>query len=126
MAVDRLLMGVGFVHCSFPSASYDIAISRFGTMFFADPVAAFSNIGRALRPQGRLVMMVWREHDRNEWSVSIGRALAAGADVAVASPAQPDPFSLADPAITERILAIAGFVEVSFTDVGRMRDRRPR
>ena len=49
-------------HC--PSASVDIAIGRFGTMFFADPVAAFTNIGLALRPKARLVMMVWREHDR--------------------------------------------------------------
>ena len=39
---------------------FDLAVSRFGTMFFADPVAAFGNIGRALRPGGRLVMMVWQ------------------------------------------------------------------
>ncbi|HEV8579865.1 MAG TPA: methyltransferase domain-containing protein [Thermoanaerobaculia bacterium] len=97
----------------FPPESFDIAISRFGTMFFADPVAAFANIGRALRPKGRLVMMVWREHDRNEWSVLIERALAAGTDVPDASSA----FSLADPATTGRILDTAGFVEATFTDV---------
>ena len=102
---------------SFPPASFDIAISRFGTMFFADPVAAFANIRRALRPGGRLVMMVWREHDRNEWSVSIERALARGADAPADPPAQPDPFSLADPGLTERMLDEAGLVEVSFTDV---------
>jgi SAM-dependent methyltransferase len=44
-------------------------------MFFRDPVAAFANIGRAVRPGGRLVMMVWQRHERNEWSVSIERAL---------------------------------------------------
>ena len=43
----------------FPQGRFDLAISRFGTMFFADPVAAFANVGRALRPDGRLVMMVW-------------------------------------------------------------------
>jgi SAM-dependent methyltransferase len=101
----------------FPSASFDIAISRFGTMFFADPVAGFTNIGLALRPKGRLVMMVWREHDRNEWSVLIERALAACTDVPDASLVDPVPFSLADPTATGRILATAGFVEVSFTDV---------
>jgi hypothetical protein len=42
-------------------------ISHFGTMFFADPVAAFSNIARAARPEARLVMLVWQSHDRNEW-----------------------------------------------------------
>ena len=50
---------------AFPSESFDVAISRFGTMFFADPVAAFANVRRGLRPDGRLVMMVWREHDLN-------------------------------------------------------------
>jgi ubiquinone/menaquinone biosynthesis C-methylase UbiE len=57
----------------FPRERFDLAISRFGTMFFADPVTAFTNIGRALRPAGRLVMMVWQAHDRNEWEVAIRR-----------------------------------------------------
>ncbi len=81
----------------FPEERFDVAISRFGTMFFADPVAAFANIWRAMRPNGRLVIMVWQSHDRNEWSVSIQRALTGGADVPVASLEGPDPFSLADP-----------------------------
>src|SRR5262249_26983602 len=44
----------------FPQGRFDLAISRFGTMFFDDPVAAFANVRRALRPAGRLVMMVWQ------------------------------------------------------------------
>src|SRR5581483_8598015 len=51
-------LGDAQVH-RFASERFDVAISRFGTMFFGDPVAAFANIGRALRPGGRLVMMVW-------------------------------------------------------------------
>ena len=98
----------------FSSESFDVAISRFGTMFFAHPVAAFTNIRRGLRPGGRLAMMVWQAHDRNEWSVLIERALAAGPE---ASPAQPDPFSLAEPRLTEPMLDAAGFVAASFTDV---------
>src|SRR4029453_8900356 len=43
----------------FPQARFDVAISRFGTMFFDDPGTAFANIRKALRPGGRLVMMVW-------------------------------------------------------------------
>ncbi len=54
---------------------FDVAISRFGTMFFDDPAAAFGNIGRALRADGRLVMVVWQAPDRNEWDVAIRRAL---------------------------------------------------
>jgi SAM-dependent methyltransferase len=99
----------------FPPGSFDVAISRFGTMFFTHPVAAFANIQRALRPGGRLMMMVWREHHRNEWSVVIERALAERTEAA--APAQPDPFSLADPTRTEQVLGAAGFVEASFTDV---------
>src|SRR5262245_21547982 len=102
---------------AFPSERFDIAISRFGTMFFANPGAAFANIGRALKPGGRLVMMVWQNHDRIEWSVSIQRALGSTTEVPSASPRAPDPFSLADPANTAPILETAGFVEVAFKDV---------
>ncbi len=101
----------------FPPRSFDVAISRFGTMFFAHPVPAFANVARALRPGGRLVMMVWREHERNDWSVLIERALAAGPDPQPSAPTRPGPFSLADPKLTERMLDAAGFVEASFTDV---------
>lgn len=101
----------------FPMERFDVAISRFGTMFFADPVAAFANIARALRPGGRLVMMVWREHHRNEWAVSIQRTLTAEMQVPVETPAGPDPFSLADPTTTAEILHVAGFIESSFADV---------
>jgi SAM-dependent methyltransferase len=97
----------------FPPTRFDLGISRFGTMFFADPVAAFTNIGRALRPGGRLVLLVWQERDRNEWATAIRRTLTA----ASAAPRGPDPFSLADPTVTEGILTAAGFADVSFTDV---------
>jgi SAM-dependent methyltransferase len=101
----------------FPRERFDLAISRFGTMFFADPVAAFANVGRALRPAGRLVMMVWQAHDRNEWNVAIRQSLAVpGGSAAVAS-AGPDPFSLADPQAVTGILEAAGFADVAFTDV---------
>jgi SAM-dependent methyltransferase len=100
----------------FPVERFQVAISRFGAMFFADPVAAFTNIGRAMRSGGRLTMMVWQDHLRNEWSVSIQRALT-GADVPAAAPGTPNPFSLADPTITEQILESAGFGEVAFTGV---------
>lgn len=102
---------------SFAADHFDIAISRFGTMFFADPVAAFSNLRRALRSAARLVMMVWQGHDRNEWSVSIQRSLAVCGGAPASSLRSPDPFSLADPSAVERILDAAGFAGVTFTDV---------
>jgi len=50
----------------FHPGSFDVAVSRFGVMFFADPIAAFSNIRRALRPGGRLGFVCWRGLDENE------------------------------------------------------------
>ena len=101
----------------FPAERFDVVISRFGTMFFAEPVAAFTNIGRALRPAGRLVMMVWQAHDRNEWEMAIRRSLTGPEGSAAVASAGPDPFSLADPPAVTKILEAAGFADVTFTDV---------
>ena len=86
-------------------------------MFFDNPVDAFANIGRALRPAGRLTMMVWQAHEHNEWDVTIHQALGAGEGSAGPGPGGPDPFSLADPPTVKEILEAAGFAEVAFTDV---------
>src|SRR5690348_14282675 len=115
------LANVGFeqadaqVH-AFPAGSFDVAISRFGSMFFDDPVAAFGNIGQALRPGGRLVLLVWQARERNAWSTKIREAIAG--DMELPPPATgPTPFSLGDPAVAGAILSAAGFTDVSFTDV---------
>ena len=101
----------------FPPPHFNLCISRFGTMFFADPVAAFANVGRALRPGARLVLLVWQDHDRNEWAAAIRRALAESTAAPAGTTRYPGPFSLADPAITASILGAAGFAEVDLTDV---------
>ena len=98
----------------FPRAHFDVCISRFGTMFFTDAVAAFTNIGLALRPAARLVLLVWQTADRNEWSTVVRGAFAAGTPTPRPGP---NPFSLADPAVTESILASAGFTDIGFTEV---------
>jgi SAM-dependent methyltransferase len=101
----------------FPPERFDLAMSRFGTMFFDDPVAAFANVGRALRPSGRLVMMVWQAPECNEWEVAIRRSLAGSGESEVAGPAGPDPFSLADRSAVTGTLEAAGFAGVTCTDV---------
>jgi ubiquinone/menaquinone biosynthesis C-methylase UbiE len=116
------LRNVTFEHADaqtfrFPQDHFDVAISRFGTMFFDDPAAAFINIRRALRPAGRLVMMVWQAHELNEWIVAINRSLGATtAPVADASGGL-NPFSLADPPTVTETLEAAGFADITFTDV---------
>jgi SAM-dependent methyltransferase len=100
----------------FPASRFDLCISRFGTMFFTDAVAAFANIGRALRPDARLVLLVWQHPERNEWFTATRRALA---DSGTSTPSGRDlePFSLADPSDTQRILTAAGLDEIDFTDI---------
>ena len=97
----------------FPAGSFDAAISRTGTMFFGDPAAAFTNIGRALRPGGRLVMLAWQGPGPNEWVRELTGAMAAGRDLPAPPSDAPGPFSLADPARTRTLLASAGFSDVT-------------
>jgi len=101
----------------FPEGRFDLAVSRFGTMFFADPRAAFANIGRALRPAGRLVMLVWQAGERNEWDVAIRQALAGPEGATATDSGGPDPFSLAAPPTVAETLEAAGFTNTAFTDV---------
>ncbi|MEU1394778.1 methyltransferase domain-containing protein [Micromonospora zamorensis] len=97
----------------FPPTHFDLCISRFGTMFFADPAAAFTNIGSALRPGARLVLLVWQDRDRNEWATAIRRTFTDEP----ATPGGPNPFSLADRTVTKDLLVAAGFADVDFSDV---------
>ena len=85
-------------------------------MFFTDAVATFANIGRALRPDARLVLLVWQHPERNEWFTATRRALG---DSGTSTPSGRDlePFSLADPSDTQRMLIAAGLDEIEFTDV---------
>jgi ubiquinone/menaquinone biosynthesis C-methylase UbiE len=99
----------------FLASYFDVGISWFGTMFFADPVAAFTNISRALRPGARLVMLVWQRRDLNEWPTAIDEALSEATPPQPAT--TPNAFSLADPTTTRQILATAGFENVQLADV---------
>lgn len=89
---------------------FDLVYSRFGVMFFADPVAAFANLRRCLRRGGRLAFVCWQPLDRNPWMrVPLG---AAAPYVALPPPPGPDapgPFSFGDPDRVRRILGGAGF-----------------
>ena len=109
----RYELGDAQVH-PFEPASFDVAISRFGTMFFPDPPVAFANIATALRPGARLVLLVWQRREHNEWMRAINAALG---DPAQAAPPHFDPFSLGDAEATERLLEGAGFEDIRFEDV---------
>lgn len=96
----------------FASRAFDVAISRTGAMFFGDPVAAFSNIGRALRPAGRLALAAWQPLAQNEWIREFSGALAAGRDRPAPPADAPGPFALSDPDRVRAVLTDAGFVDI--------------
>lgn len=98
----------------FTPETFDVAISRTGAMFFGDPVAAFTNIGRALVPGGRLALLVWQPAAVNEWIGELSRALAAGRPPTPPPADAPGPFSLGDPDTVRTILTASGFGDTTF------------
>lgn len=96
----------------FPDQSFDVAISRHGVMFFGDPVAAFTNIARALRPGGRLALLTWQPFERNDFLSALFTALAAGREVPIPPSDAPSPFALSDPDRVRSLLTSAGFSDV--------------
>lgn len=101
---------------AFAPASFDLVFSRFGVMFFGDPVEAFANLRRATRARGRLSFACWRGIEENPWIAVPARAVGAH----VGLPPQPGPedpgmLSFADPERVTRILTAAGFATPRFT-----------
>lgn len=98
----------------------DVLISRFGVMFFADPVAAFAHLRTAMRPGGRLAFVCWQSREANEWTTVPARALAEVVPVAPPAPdAPPDGFAFQDPHRVWSILDDAGWTGIELTDTAR-------
>jgi SAM-dependent methyltransferase len=101
----------------FAPSEFTLGVSRFGTMFFTDPVAAFTNIGRALRPGARLVQLVWQADDRQEWTRAIRQALAGTDGLVAPAGLTRAAFSLADPTVAAGLLTATGFTAIEITEV---------
>jgi SAM-dependent methyltransferase len=98
---------------------FDVAISRFGTMFFSDPIAAFTNIAEHLDPGGRLCIVTWQPLAANDWLIVPGAALLEFGNLpAGADPGAPGMFAQSDPATIEDQLVTAGFAEVAVIQAG--------
>ncbi|MFI9809064.1 class I SAM-dependent methyltransferase [Streptomyces sp. NPDC052301] len=97
----------------FEAGAFDAAISRYGVMFFADPVAAFGNVGRALRPGGRLAFVCPADAALNDWVAAVAslRDLLPVGDFG--APGLPGMFSLAAPDRIRDILTAAGFTGIA-------------
>jgi SAM-dependent methyltransferase len=106
---------------AFDAASFDLVISRFGTMFFDDPAAAFANLAQALRPGGRLAFTCWREPHLTEWAaVAVGVAVKLlGRPPQLGPAGGPGPFALADGDRVRSLVDGAGFTDVSLESITR-------
>jgi SAM-dependent methyltransferase len=99
---------------AFTPAAFDVATSRMGVMFFADPVAAFRNIGGALRPGGRLVFACWAPLAENQhWLISYDIALRHLGPPPPSTAHEPGPLAFGNPDYIRRILAEAGFAAIT-------------
>ncbi|WP_030675718.1 class I SAM-dependent methyltransferase [Streptomyces rimosus] len=101
----------------FGPGAFDAAISRYGVMFYADPVAAFGNVGRALRPGGRLAFVCPADAALNEWVAAVAslRDIVPVGDFG--RPGLPGMFSLAAPDRIREVLTAAGFTGVAIRQV---------
>ena len=92
---------------------YDLLVSRFGVMFFDDPVVAFANLRRAAVPGGRLAFVCWRSVAENEYAaMPFAVAQPQMPPLPPADPNAPGPFALSDPDRLRGILAEAGFCAI--------------
>ncbi|RAS03582.1 class I SAM-dependent methyltransferase [Cupriavidus alkaliphilus] len=97
-----------------PEAAFDILFSRFGVMFFDDPIAAFAHMRRALRPGGRVAFVCWRGAAENDWvRLPMGALKGIVPPSALPDPEAPGPFSFGDPGRVARILTAAGFTDIA-------------
>ena len=100
---------------AFDPASFDLLVSRFGVMFFADPAVSFANIRKALRRGARMAFACWRTPRDNPWlMVPLQAAYQHVPKMPQLGPEDPGPFAFADEERVRRILTEAGFSSVAF------------
>jgi ubiquinone/menaquinone biosynthesis C-methylase UbiE len=109
----------GDAEIALPSDEYDFVFARFGTMFFANPVAGLRNMRRALRPGGRMVHIVWRNRADNPWlsmakNVVLRFLPEPGTDALTCGPG---PFSMSDETTVRAMMKAAGYDEIEFRRV---------
>lgn len=95
-------------------STFDVVISRNGAMFFADPQAAWRNIGSAVRSGGRLAVLCWTDLDANEWMRTMHDAVDMGRGLPLPPVGVPGPFGLGDADRTTAWLHAGGFHDVTF------------
>ena len=117
--LENVTLMRGDAEIALPEAEYDFVFSRFGTMFFANPVAGLRNMREALKPGGRMVHIVWRERADNPW-LSMAKDVVLrflpepGAD---AQTCGPGPFSMSNEETVRTMMCAAGYEDIEFRRV---------
>ena len=117
--VHNLRLIRGDAEVALPEGRFDFVFARFGTMFFANPVAGLRNMRRALRPGGRMTHIVWRDRADNPW-LSMAKEVVLrflpppGDDARTCGPG---PFSMADEATVRKMMEVAGYEDITFERV---------
>jgi SAM-dependent methyltransferase len=102
----------------FEAESYNVVISRFGVMFFEDPVAAFANLRTALRPDGRIVFICWQNLADNEWVLIPAMAAATHVPLPdLGEPGAPGPFAFGDAERLRTVLTQSGLRDIGIEPV---------
>jgi ubiquinone/menaquinone biosynthesis C-methylase UbiE len=109
----------GDAEIALPENQFDFAFSRFGTMFFANPVAGLRNMRKSLRPGGRMVHIVWRDRKDNPW-LSMAKDIVLEFLPPPGDDAQtcgPGPFSMSNEDTVRAMMTAAGYSEIEFRRV---------
>ena len=116
---DNVRFMRGDAEVALPEGAFDFVFARFGTMFFANPVAGLRNMRHALRPGGRMAHIVWRDPADNPWlsmakNIVLDYLPAPGEDARTCGPG---PFSMADAATVRKMMEIAGYTDITFEQI---------
>lgn len=117
--VDNISFARGDAEIALPNEQFDFVFSRFGTMFFANPVAGLRNMRRALKPGGRMVHIVWRDRADNPW-LSMAKDIVLEILPPPGEDAQtcgPGPFSMSNEAMVTGMMKAAGYENIEFRRV---------
>lgn len=109
----------GDAEVALPRSEFDFVFARFGTMFFANPVAGLRNMRKTLRPGGRMVHIVWRDRADNPWlSMAKDVVLRFLPEPAVdGQTCGPGPFSMSNQETTRAMMTSAGYSDIEFRRV---------